>query len=46
MRAGAGLRVVQALTRMDTCSTQTKNQATKSKDTFTSEKMDAIIDLW
>jgi len=31
---------------MDKRSTQTKDKATKSRDTFTSEKMDAIIDLW
>jgi len=27
-------------------STQTKDKATKAKDEFTSQKMDAIIDLW
>ena len=27
-------------------STQTKDKATKARDEFTSEKMDAIIDLW
>ena len=35
-----------ARTEISMHSTQTKDKATKSRDTFTSEKMDAIIDLW
>jgi hypothetical protein len=35
-----------ARTEISMRSTQTKDKATKAKDEFTSEKMDAIIDLW
>ena len=35
-----------ARTKISMLSTQTKDKATKAKDEFTSEKMDAIIDLW
>ena len=35
-----------ARTEISMHSTQTKDKATKARDEFTSEKMDAIIDLW
>ena len=42
-------RICEGLKRQVTWqvrSTQTKDKANKAKDAFTSEKMDAIIDLW
>ena len=49
VRAKVGARICEGLARQVTRqmrSTQTKDKATKAKDAFTAEKMDAIIDLW